>query len=70
MRKTFDAELMELGEELKAMAATAQDAIDKVTESLTTGDEGRAHAAIELTGSLDQTERDVEPGTCAPSPPP
>ena len=60
MRKTFDAELMELGEELTAMAATAQDAIDKVTESLTTGDEGRAHAAIELTGSLDQTERDVE----------
>ena len=60
MRKTFDAELMELGEELKAMAAAAQDAIDKVTESLTTGDEGRAHAAIELTGSLDQAERDVE----------
>ena len=35
MRKTFDAELMELGEELKAMAAAAQDAIDKVTDDIT-----------------------------------
>ena len=34
MRKTFDAELLELGHELTAMAGTAQDAIDLVTASL------------------------------------
>ncbi len=60
MRKTFDAELMELGEELTAMAAQAQDAIDMVTASLTTGDGEKAHSTIEMTGSLDQMERDLE----------
>lgn len=60
MRKTFDAELMELGEELTAMATQAQDAIDMVTASLTTGDVGKAHSTVEMTGSLDQMERDVE----------
>ncbi len=60
MRKTFDAELMELGEELTVMAAQAQDAIDMVTASLTTGDVGKAHSTVEITGSLDQMERDVE----------
>ena len=34
MRKTFDAELTELGTQLTEMAATAQDAIDLVTASL------------------------------------
>lgn len=33
MRKTFDAELLELNEALTAMARTAQDAIDVVTEA-------------------------------------
>lgn len=60
MRKTFDAELLELSRELTAMAATARDAIDQVTASLTNGDEAGAHAAIELTGSMDQMERDIE----------
>ena len=31
MRKTFDAELLELSRELTSMAATARDAIDLVT---------------------------------------
>lgn len=60
MRKTFDAELLELSRELTAMAATARDAIDQVTASLTNGDEAGAHAAIDLTGSMDQMERDIE----------
>lgn len=60
MRKTFDAELIELGEELTAMAAQAQDAIDMVTASLTTGEAAQAHSAIEMTGSMDQMERDLE----------
>lgn len=60
MRKTFDAELMELNEEMTAMAAAAQEAIDVVTESLTTGDEPTARRAIEIEGSLDQMERNIE----------
>ena len=52
MRKTFDAELLELNEELTAMARTAQDAIDVVTESLSSDDEAAAKAAIEMTLSL------------------
>ena len=60
MRKTFDAEQLELNEEMTAMAAAAQEAIDVVTESLTTGDEPTAHRAIEIEGSLDQMERDIE----------
>ena len=53
MRKTFDAELLELNEELTAMARQAQDAIDVVTESLSTDDEQTAKAAIDMTASLD-----------------
>ncbi|HIT31288.1 MAG TPA: phosphate signaling complex protein PhoU [Candidatus Enterenecus stercoripullorum] len=60
MRKTFDAELLELGHELTAMADTAQDAIDLVTASLSKGGEEGAKAAIELTSSMDQMERDIE----------
>ena len=45
---------------MTAMAAAAQEAIDVVTESLTTGDEPTAHRAIEIEGSLDQMERDIE----------
>lgn len=60
MRKSFDAELAELNEEMTVMAAAAQEAIDMVTESLTTGDEPTAHRAMEIEGSLDQMERDIE----------
>lgn len=60
MRKTFDAELLELNEELTAMARAAQDAIDVVTESLSTDDEAAAKSAIEMTASMDQMERDIE----------
>ena len=60
MRKTFDAELLELNEEMTAMAAAAQEAIDVVTESLTTGDEPTAHRAIQIESTLDQMERDIE----------
>ena len=38
MRKTFDAELHELGAEMIDMAAAAEDAIDLVTASLTSPD--------------------------------
>ena len=54
MRKTFDAELLELGRELTEMAATAQDAIDLVTSSLSLGEEAGAKAAIALTATMDQ----------------
>lgn len=60
MRKTFDAELAELNEEMTVMAAAAQEAIDVVTESLTTGDEPTARRAIEVEATLDQMERDIE----------
>ena len=60
MRKTFDAELLELNEELTAMARTAQDAIDVVTASLSSDDEAAAKAAIDMTASLTQMERDIE----------
>ena len=60
MRKTFDAELQELNYEMIAMARQAQDAIDVVTESLSTDDEQTAKAAIDMTASLDQMERDIE----------
>ena len=60
MRKTFDAELLELNEELTAMARQAQDAIDVVTESLSSDDESTAKAAIDMTSSMDQMERDIE----------
>ncbi len=60
MRKTFDAELTELGTQLTEMAATAQDAIDLVTASLSRGEENGAKAAIALTGSMNQMEKDIE----------
>lgn len=60
MRKTFDAELTELGTQLTEMAATAQDAIDLVTASLSRGEENGAKATIALTGSMDQMEKDIE----------
>ena len=60
MRKTFDAELLELNESLTVMARVAQDAIDVVTESLSSGDESTAKAAIDMTASMDQMERDIE----------
>ena len=60
MRKTFDAELLELSRELTTMAGTAQDAIDLVTASLSKGGEEGAKSAIELTASMDQMERDIE----------
>lgn len=60
MRKTFDAELQELNEEMTTMAAAAQEAIDVVTESLTSGDEPTAYRAIQIEATLDQMERDIE----------
>ena len=60
MRKTFDAELLELSRELTSMEGTAQDAIDLVTASLSKGGEEGAKSAIELTASMDQMERDIE----------
>ena len=60
MRKTFDAELLELGTEMIDMAAAAEDAIDVVTASLTAQDGEAARAAIEMTRSMDQMERDIE----------
>lgn len=60
MRKTFDAELLELNEELTAMSRAAQDAIDVVTASLSTDDEAAAKAAIDMAASMAQMERDVE----------
>ena len=60
MRKTFDAELQELNFEMINMAAAAEDAIDVVTQSLSAADGAAARAAIELTASMDEMERDIE----------
>lgn len=60
MRKTFEAELLELNEELTNMAKAAQDAIDVVTQSLSTNDEREARSVIDMTATLSQSERDIE----------
>ena len=60
MRKTFDAELQELNYEMIDMAAAAEDAIDVVTESLASGDDGAAKSAVEMTRHMDEMERDIE----------
>ena len=60
MRKTFDAELHELGAEMIDMAAAAEGAIDLVTASLTSPDRRQARQALDLTRSMDQMERDIE----------
>lgn len=60
MRTTFDAELAELGRELKRMAEAAQDAIDLVTASLADGAGEGAKAAAGVTAAMDQMERDIE----------
>ena len=60
MRKTFDAELQELNYEMINMSAAAEDSIDVVTESLSSSDDAAAKAAIEMTKSMDQMERDIE----------
>ncbi len=60
MRKTFDAELQELNYEMINMSAAAEDAIDVVTESLSSSDDAAAKAAIEMTRSMDHMERDIE----------
>ncbi|MGI6013921.1 MAG: phosphate signaling complex protein PhoU [Oscillospiraceae bacterium] len=60
MRKSFDAELIELGEALTAMANTVCDAIEQVTVSLVKGDETSAHAVVANTAGVDQMERDIE----------
>ena len=60
MRKSFDAELIELGEALTEMANTVCDAIEQVTVSLVKGDEASAHAVVANTAGVDQKERDIE----------
>lgn len=60
MRKTFDAELQELSTALIDMAAAAEDVIDVVTGSLSSGDSVAAKTAIEQTRSMEQMERDIE----------
>ena len=60
MRKTFDAELLELGQELTDMALQAQTAIDVVTNSLTSRDAEGARQVLDGTAGLDQVERDIE----------
>ena len=60
MRKTFDAELLELNAGLMDMSAAAEDAIDVGTASFSDGDRQRALSAIEATRSMDRMERDIE----------
>lgn len=60
MRKSFDAELLELGESLTAMADTVRSAIEEVTRSLSEGDEAAARAVAATTANVDQMERDIE----------
>ena len=60
MRKTFDAELQELGASMIDMAAAAEDAIDVVTASLTATSDETAKAAIQMTRNMDQMEKDIE----------
>ncbi|WP_297212609.1 phosphate signaling complex protein PhoU [uncultured Flavonifractor sp.] len=60
MRKTFDAELQELNYEMIDMAAAAEDAIDVVTESLSSADDAAAKNAMEMTRHMDEMERDIE----------
>lgn len=60
MRKSFDAELLELGESMTAMADTVRSAIEEVTRSLNEGDEAAARTVAATTANVDQMERDIE----------
>ncbi len=61
MRKSFDTQLEELGHDLVAMAAAAEDAIDVVTGSLASPvSADRAQEAAELTRTMDEMERNIE----------
>ena len=60
MRKSFDAELLELGESMTAMADTVCSAIEEVTRSLSEGDEAAAHAVLATTAGVDEMEREIE----------
>ena len=60
MRKSFDAELLELGESMTAMADTVRSAIEEVTRSLKEGDEAAARTVAATTANVDQMERDIE----------
>lgn len=60
MRKSFDAELLELGEEMTAMAVAVREAIEEVTRSLSEGDRAAARAVAASTAGVDQMERDIE----------
>lgn len=60
MRKSFDAELLELGETMTVMADTVRSAIEEVTRSLNKGDEAAARTVAATTANVDQMERDIE----------
>ena len=60
MRKSFDAELLELGESMTVMADTVRSAIEEVTRSLKEGDETAARTVAATTANVDQMERDIE----------
>lgn len=60
MRKAFDSQLQELNFELIGMSAAAEDAVNVVTSSLSTGDRQGALSAIELTRSMEGMEQDIE----------
>ena len=60
MRKSFDAELLELGASMTIMADTVRHAIEEVTRSLSDGDESAARTVVAATANLDEMERDIE----------
>ncbi len=60
MRKSFDSELLELGEAMTGMAQTVREAVEEVTRALSEGDCAAAHAVAASTAGVDQMERDIE----------
>lgn len=63
MRNRFDEQLEQLHREIIEMGAMCEDAIGKVSKSLSTGDMQLAEEVKRNGGAIDQMERDIE-GRC------
>lgn len=60
MRNKFDAQLALLNQEMIAMGALCENAIDSIAEALLEGDMAVAERAIQVEDEIDQKERDIE----------
>ena len=60
MRRVFDEQLEELAQEMIAMGAMIENAIDKACDALLRKDVGLARAVMQADSLIDQKERTIE----------